>query len=87
MMVFRLMLALGFIVWQLWQFYSLKVGILVGIACFMIMLMLFSKRLNHQLRQIEKRFINNLNERELRRSGKNNNLVSDLHLAYMHVGY
>lgn len=87
MMVFRLLLALGFIVYQLWQFYSIKVGILVGIACFIIMLMLFSKRLNKQLRQIENKFINNLNERELRRSGKNNNLVSDLHLAYMHVGY
>lgn len=87
MMVFRLLLALGFIVYQLWQFYSIKVGLLVGIACFIIMLLLFSKRLNRQLRNIESKFINNLNERELRRSGKNNNLVSDLHLAYMHVGY
>lgn len=87
MMIFRLLLALCFIVYQLWQFYSIKVGLLVGIGCFIIMLMLFSKRLNRQLRTIESKFINNLNERELRRSGKNNNLVSDLHLAYMHVGY
>ncbi len=49
--------------------------------------MLMSKRLNKQLRHIEAKFLDNLNERELRRSGKKNNLVSDLHLAYMHVGY
>ena len=36
---------------------------------------------------IETVFIDNLNERELRRSGKNNNLVSDMHLAFVSVGY
>jgi CPA2 family monovalent cation:H+ antiporter-2 len=35
---------------------------------------------------IESRFLDNLNERDLRRSGKKNNLVHDLHLAYMTVG-
>ena len=87
MMVFRLLLALGFIVYELGQFYSFKVGFLIGIGCMLILFMLFSKRLKRQLRSIEAKFINNLNERELRRSGKNNNLVSDLHMAYMHVGY
>lgn len=36
---------------------------------------------------IEKKFLNNLNERELRRSGRNNNVISDLHLAFMTAGY
>ncbi len=87
MMIFRLLLALWFIVRELWQFYSIKVGLLIGIACLIILFMLMSKRLNKQLRHIEAKFLDNLNERELRRSGKKNNLVSDLHLAYMHVGY
>ena len=87
MMVFRLLLALWFIMHELWQFYSIKVGLLIGIASLLILLMLMSKRLNRQLRHIESKFLDNLNERELRRSGKKNNLVSDLHLAYMHVGY
>ena len=39
------------------------------------------------MKRIESTFINNLNERELRRSGKNNNLVSDMHLAYINIGY
>ncbi|MDE6528190.1 MAG: cation:proton antiporter, partial [Muribaculaceae bacterium] len=87
MMVFRLLLALAFIVHELSQFYSLKVGIGIGIACLMIMLMLLSRNLNIRLRHIESRFLENLNERELRRSGKNNNLVNDLHLAHIRVGY
>lgn len=86
-MVLRLMLALGFIIYQLSLFYSFKVGILAGVICFCLMLLLFSKSLKRQLRHIERKFIDNLNERDLRRSGKNNNLVNDLHLAYMHVGY
>ena len=31
--------------------------------------------------------MSNVNERENRRTGKENNLVSDMHLAYMTVGY
>ena len=50
-------------------------------------MMLISRKLNAHLRHIENTFISNLNERDLRRSGKNNTLVSDLHLAYITVGY
>ena len=42
---------------------------------------------HHRLARIESKFLNNLNERELRRSGANNNLVSDMHMAYVNVGY
>ena len=47
----------------------------------------FPTRFKHRLSQIEKRFINNINERENRRTGHEHNLVSDLHLAYMTVGH
>lgn len=87
MMLFRLMLALGFIVHELTSFYSLRVGIVAGVALMLLLIMLFSQKLNRQLRQLEARFLDNLNERELRRTGKNNNLVNDLHLAYIRVGY
>ena len=43
--------------------------------------------LRRRVTNIEKRFINNINERENRRTGHENNLVSDLHLAYMRVGH
>lgn len=58
----------------------LVIGTSIAIAAFPTP---FKKRLS----QIEKRFINNINERENRRTGHENNLVSDLHLAYMNVGH
>lgn len=47
----------------------------------------FPSRFRSRLSHIENRFINNINERENRRTGRENNLVSDLHLAYMKVGH
>ena len=47
----------------------------------------FPSPLRNRLANIEKRFINNINERENHRTGHDHNLVSDLHLAYMRVGY
>ena len=38
------------------------------------------------MRRIESKFFDNLNERELRRSGKKNAVVYDLHQAYMTIG-
>ena len=55
----------------------------VGVVAVAVIPTPLRKRLNN----IEKRFISNINERENRRTGHENNLVSDLHLAYMKVGY
>jgi CPA2 family monovalent cation:H+ antiporter-2 len=47
----------------------------------------FSRKLRKRLHSMEARFFDNLNERDLRRSGKNNNLVSDMHLAFITVSH
>lgn len=87
MSMFRLLIALVFIVYLLSHIFSMTVGWTCGIAIFLIILLVFSKRVTRQMRSIEAKFIDNLNERELRRSGRNNNLVSNMHLAFMEVGY
>lgn len=87
MTIFRFAVALGFIVYILSCIYSLTMGALIGIALFCIMIFALSKRLRYRMKQIETKFLNNLNERELRRSGRNNNLISNMHLAFMTVGY
>ncbi|MBD5347036.1 MAG: sodium:proton antiporter [Bacteroides sp.] len=87
MTVFRLVLALGFTVYLLAKLFSVFVGLLFGIIIFCLIMMVFSKRLSKYMRNMETRFLNNLNERELRRSGRNNNLVSNIHLAFMQVSY
>lgn len=87
MTLFRLLLSLGFVIYILASIYSMTIGMTIGVALFILMIAFLSKRVHRQLDRIETKFLNNLNERELRRSGRNNNLVSDMHLAFIHVGY
>ncbi len=87
MSLFRIFLAMGFIVYLLTTIYSMTVGVTFGLAIFVLLVLVLSKNVKRRMREIESKFLNNLNERELRRSGKNNTLVSDLHLAFMEVGY
>lgn len=85
--IFRVVLVLAFIVYFLGSILTLATGMLVGIGIFIIILLFLSSRVRSNMKRIEQTFINNLNERELRQSGKNNRIVSDLHLAYMRIGY
>lgn len=87
MMLFRLILALGFVIYVFISIYGMRVGFSVGLSVIVLVALLFSSRVKTRLDNIESKFLNNLNERELRRSGRNNNVISDLHLAYMDVGY
>ncbi len=86
MMIFRFAVALGFVVAVFVRIYSSKVGIAAIISLVILLLFFFSKRLRDSMGRIENKFIDNLNERELRRSGRKNAVVHDLHLAYMTVG-
>ena len=83
----RLLLALGFMVYLLTAVYSLTVGWTLGLAGFVLLILLFSKRVSKRMKMFETRFIDNLNEKDLRRTGRNNNLVSNMHLAFVKVGY
>lgn len=87
MTLFRLILALGFIVYELKSLYSWSTAVVCGIAVFILIALLLSNRIRMHLHNIEQRFMDNLNERELRRSGKNNNVIADLHLAFMTVEF
>ena len=51
-----------------------------------IVFMLLPSPLRKRINKLEKRFIDNINERENRRTGRDHNLVSDLQVAYMKVG-
>lgn len=78
--------ALFFIVNVITWCYSVRIGFLIAITVVLLTLLVFSQRVRVRMGSIENRFFDNLNERDLRRSGKNNNVVNDLHLAYMNVG-
>ncbi|MCM1162698.1 MAG: cation:proton antiporter [Muribaculaceae bacterium] len=87
MTVVRLLIAMAIIVYLLSAIYSMAVGWTLGVALFIIMMLSYSKRIRKRLERIETRFMDNLNERELRKTGAKNNLVANMHLAYMTVGY
>lgn len=86
LMVFRALIALAFIVETVSLVYSATVTLIVAVTVVILIGLLFSRRLTKYMNGLETKFFDNLNERELRRSGKNNNIVSDLHLAYVTVG-
>lgn len=85
MSIIRYLLALLFVVYFLAVCYSTLVGWIGGTICFLLMVIFASSKLMHSFKKMEKKFMNNLNNRENARSGANNNLVSDLHQAYVDI--
>ena len=86
MTIFRFVIAIAFVVYVVSWHYSKGAGLVTGIVTILLIVLVLSRRLSNSVSNIEQKFFDNLNERELRRSGKNNNVVNDLHLAYMTVG-
>jgi len=83
----RFVIAVGFVVYLLGEIYSRTVGWTFGLVVFVTIMLFFSRKLRRQMRQLETRFLDNLYERDLRKTGRNNNLVSNMHLAFLNVGY
>ncbi len=84
--IFRVLLALLFVIYIVTWHYSMGIGIGVGIVTLLLIGVMFSRKLKLQVNNIESKFLDNLNERDLRRTGKKNNVVNDLHMAFMTVG-
>lgn len=87
MTLFSVFLALNFIMSILYGTYSSALSLIIGLAVIILLMAVFSPIFKHRIKEVERRFVSNVNERENRRTGKGHNLVSDLHLAYMRVGY
>ena len=85
MSVIRYILALLFVVYFLTVCYSTWVGWIGGTVGFVLMVAFASSKLMRSFKRMEKKFMNNLNNRENARSGANNNLVSDLHQAFLDI--
>ena len=86
MAIFSFVIALVFCASTIIWLYSMRAALSVLLAAILLIVMVFSSRVRHRMANIETRFLDNLNERELRRLGTNNTLVHDLHLAYMKLG-
>lgn len=86
MRIIRYLVALFFVVYFTTMAYSSLAGWIVGTGCFILIMVFASTRLLQRYNRMEERFINNLNSRENTRLGTNNNLVDDMHQAYIEVG-
>lgn len=84
--IFRYVIALGFVYYAVTAAYSVKVGAWASLVIILVIALVFSHKLRSRMSRMESKFFDNLNERELRRSGKKNNVVNDLHQAFMTVG-
>ena len=81
------LLSMAYVAALLYGFYSSTTSVIVAIVYLLALMLLFAPIVHKHLELLEKHFMSNVNERENRRTGKENNLVSDMHLAYMTVGY
>lgn len=86
MWVVRYLVVFFFILYYVSLCYGATVGWLAGAAFYVVIIVFASTVLRRQYKRIEQKFVNNLNVRENTRLGLNNQLVSDLHLAYIEVG-
>lgn len=87
MTLLRLLICMMFVVYVITAHFGLAIGASLGATLFILMFVFISRNVRHRLARIENRFLDNLNERELRRSGSKNTLVSDMHVAFGTVGY
>ena len=85
--ILRLVIAFVLVEIYVGLVYSHGVGVPVAVIILILLIFLLAKRVGKRMKKIESKFVRNLNERELRKSGKGNNLVSDFYLAFMTVGY
>ena len=85
MKIIRYLVALFFIVYFITVAYSSLVGWLVGVACFVLILVFTSTKLLKHYNTMESKFISNLNMRENMRMGVGNNLVDDMHQAFIEI--
>lgn len=85
MRIIRYLVTLFFIVYFITVTYSSLVGWLVGVACFALILVFASSRLLKRYSKMESKFISNLNMRENMRMGVGNELVDDMHQAFIEI--
>lgn len=85
MRIIRCILGLLFLVAFVSFSYTSTIGWIVGVVAFLLIALFASKSFKTRYDSLEQKFIDNLNIRENTRFGTNNNIVDNLHQAYIEV--
>lgn len=85
MRIIRYLIGINFVIYFISITYAMKVALVVGASFLVFYLLVSSRKLHARYARIEKKFLGNLNEREESRTGRNNIVTGDLHLAFISV--
>lgn len=85
MRIIRYLVGINFVVYFISMTYTMSVALLVGAAALVFYIIVASGKLHTRYAKMERKFLGNLNEREDTRTGRNNVVTGDLHLAYIEV--
>ena len=85
MRVIRYLVSINFVIYFISITYPMKVAVLLAVALVLFYLLVASRKLHARYARMEQKFLGNLNEREDARTGRNNVVTGDLHLAYIDV--
>lgn len=86
MRVIRYILTLLFVVYPVTLAYGGMIGWIVGVVCFLLIIFYASRHLYSRYKTMENKFMANLNNRDNMRYGVGQNVVNDLHQAWVTVG-
>lgn len=87
MRIIRYLIALCFLAYFMSMASSSLAGWLVGVGCFILIIIFASRKLYTRYHAMESKFLSNLNQRENVRLGVGNNLVDDMHQAFIEIDY
>lgn len=85
MSIVRYLIAVNFIIYFISTVYNFGWALLATAVLAVIYLLTGAGGLHRSYRQIEQKFLGNLNERERARTGRGNTLTGDIHQAYIEV--
>ncbi len=85
MRIIRYLIGLNFVIYFISMAYTMSVALLIGAAFVTFYAIVASGKLHKRYARMEQKFLTNLNEREDTRTGRNNVVTGDLHLAYIEV--
>lgn len=85
MRIIRYLIGLNFVIYFISMEYTMSIALLIGAAFVTFYAFMASGRLHSRYARMEQKFMTNLNEREDTRTGRNNVVTGDLHLAYIEV--
>lgn len=85
MRIIRYLVGINFVIYFISVAYDMSVALLIGAAFLIFYILVASGKLHTRYARLERKFLGNLNEREDTRTGRNNIVTGDLHLAYIEV--